>query len=413
MVWPSPYGTESRDESVLHMAPQAGLRWVRIPMYWDETEGADDLYWWEPNDSRLQAIADQHLEPIVYVWKTPPWAVDDPAADPYRCHAPKDVQKLADFLTDAVNRYKGPPYNVKYWEIYNEEDMRDFGTIGCLGDDVPAYVNMLKAAYQAIKAADPYAQVLIGGLTMVDPVGTNPNFLAEVLANGGGNSFDIVSFHFYDGQETADYTCADPPDCTIVGLAGKAKKIRDVLEQYSLNKPLMVTEIAGRCFPKDQPCDEQDLEHQSSLVIKYNVRGMALGLQAIIWYTLDYPGFLHYNTSLLDAQGQPKPAYRAYQTLSAELSNVRFVRTSNFGSPDVEGYVFQIDASPREIWVLWRTSSGTTNVNFSVAELGHDGLRVVDKYDNERQLTDNADDGTPGDGQITLAVSEEPLIVQP
>ncbi len=411
MIWPNPYGMENRDDNLLHMGAQAGLRWVRVPLYWDDTEGLDDFYWWTPNDDRLQEIADQHMEPIVYIWKTPPWAVENPANDPYRCHAPKDVQKLADFLTDLVNRYKGPPYNVKYWEVYNEEDMRDFGMIGCLGDDAPAYTNMLKAAYQAIKAADPFAQVLIGGLTMVDPIGTNPNFLAEVIANGGGNSFDIVSFHFYEGQETASYTCADPPACTITGLAGKAKMVRDVLAQNNLQKPLMATEIAGRCFPENQPCDQASLERQSDLVIKYNVRGMALELKALIWYTLNYPGF--YNSSLLDEQGQPKPAFRTYQTLSAELSNVRFVRASDFGTSGIEGYVFQIDASPQEAWVLWNTATGTKHVNFSVAELGHDGMRAVDKYGVERQLTDNNDDGVPGDGQITLAVAESPLIVNP
>ncbi len=69
---------------------------------------------------------------------------------------------------------------------------------------------MLKVVYPQIKAANPDAQVLVGGLVQdCDPrpgasceiVGKPPShckFLEGILHNGGGPFFDGVSFHSYD-----------------------------------------------------------------------------------------------------------------------------------------------------------------------------------------------------------------------
>ena len=62
------------------------------------------------------------------------------------------------------------------------------------------YAQMLKAAYPAIKAADPQAQVLVGGLLLDNPdVATNNTalFLEGILRGGGSPFFDAVSFHCY------------------------------------------------------------------------------------------------------------------------------------------------------------------------------------------------------------------------
>ena len=62
------------------------------------------------------------------------------------------------------------------------------------------YAAILKAAYPAIKAADPSAKVLLGPLT-----GNNYNFLGPVYAAGAGSSFDAAAVH-------TDTAClVDPP----------------------------------------------------------------------------------------------------------------------------------------------------------------------------------------------------------
>ena len=76
---------------------------------------------------------------------------------------------------------------------------------------------MLKVAYPQIKAADPQAQVLVGGLLLdCDPrpgAGCSltaqnaipPKFLEGILRNNGGPYFDGVSFHAYDFYDWVGY----------------------------------------------------------------------------------------------------------------------------------------------------------------------------------------------------------------
>jgi hypothetical protein len=78
-------------------------------------------------------------------------------------------------MYDLVSRYSVAPYNVKYWEIWNEPDIdhtifTSDSTFGCWGEQSDAlgfgggyYAQALQAAYPQIKAADPEAQVCSAG----------------------------------------------------------------------------------------------------------------------------------------------------------------------------------------------------------------------------------------------------------
>jgi hypothetical protein len=77
--------------------------------------------------------------------------------------------------------------SVAAWEIWNEEDANVFWKAPV---DAARYAALLRAAYPAIKAADPAATVVLGGLT-----GNDYGYLAQVYAAGGGGSFDAVGVH--------------------------------------------------------------------------------------------------------------------------------------------------------------------------------------------------------------------------
>ena len=73
------------------------------------------------------------------------------------------------------------------YEIWNEEDDTTFW----LNGPQPAgYAALLKPAYAAIKAADPEATVLIGGL-----VGNDYEFVEQLYDHGAKGSFDGVAVH--------------------------------------------------------------------------------------------------------------------------------------------------------------------------------------------------------------------------
>ncbi|MCK4827856.1 hypothetical protein KA005_69650, partial [bacterium] len=197
----------------------SGLQLVRYnALLWQKVEPNSGDRQWDAVaelESKLINAADFGLSTILIVRGTPSWAQKVPGA---AC-GPVRQDKLADFasfLSDAVSRYSSPPFNVKFWELGNEPDVdpslvRPNSVFGCWGDNSDPYygggyyAEMLKVVYPAIKAADPEAKVLIGGLLLdCDP--TYPpegkdckpgKYLEGILRNGGGEYFDIVSFHGY------------------------------------------------------------------------------------------------------------------------------------------------------------------------------------------------------------------------
>ncbi len=73
------------------------------------------------------------------------------------------------------------------YEIWNEEDEARWWAGG---PDPGAYAQLLKAVYPAVKASEPRAKVVLGGLT-----GNDFPFLEEVYRAGAKGSFDAVGVH--------------------------------------------------------------------------------------------------------------------------------------------------------------------------------------------------------------------------
>lgn len=181
--FPSYLGVEINQFENLEWANRAvefGVEMVRHNgVLWSEVEP-------EPGERRWEALAEMEpslayfgqngVETILIVRSAPLFAQREPGqfCGPI---AEEAFPAFAQFLGELVTRYSQPPYNVHYWELWNEPDVAVTGSkpdqlFGCWGDPEAAdfgggyYAEMLKWAYPAIKAADPQAQVLIGGLLL-------------------------------------------------------------------------------------------------------------------------------------------------------------------------------------------------------------------------------------------------------
>ena len=137
---------------------------------------------------------------------------------------------VADLATQLQGR------NVAY-EVWNEPDETTFWHNG----PQPAeYAAMLKAAYPAIKGADPAAVVLVGGLT-----GNNFEFVDALYANGAKGSFDGVGVH----TDTACLT-TDPREYyrEPSGRIGRYsftgyREVRQSMLNHGDDKPVWMTEL--------------------------------------------------------------------------------------------------------------------------------------------------------------------------
>jgi hypothetical protein len=86
---------------------------------------------------------------------------------------------------------------VHSYEVWNEPNQSGAWTPK---PDAAAYTLLLKAAYPAIKAADPQSTVMTGGTGPAPNDGTQIaplDFLNAVYANGGAGFFDAVAHHPY------------------------------------------------------------------------------------------------------------------------------------------------------------------------------------------------------------------------
>jgi hypothetical protein len=170
----------------------AGARWVRIDINWAQIQqaGPTSYYWTAIDDAVAQAEADglNVLGTIVF---TPSWARPAGASATYG----PDPATYARFAGIAVAHYAA--MGVHDYELWNEPNISGFWTPA---PSPAAYTALLKAAYPAIKAADPTATVISGGLSPAATDGTNytpPDFLAGIYANGGQGYFDAVANHPY------------------------------------------------------------------------------------------------------------------------------------------------------------------------------------------------------------------------
>jgi hypothetical protein len=154
---------------------------VRVFIGWDGIEPQQGVY----NTAEIQnyqkffAALPAGTKIDVDVEGSPPWAADgsnNPAT------APANDANYAGFVNYLVNAFHG---RVTAWEIWNEEDNSGWwnGTAG-------GYAALLKAAYPAVKSADPKATVLVGGLTDNDGA-----YLSQLYADGAKGSFDAVGVH--------------------------------------------------------------------------------------------------------------------------------------------------------------------------------------------------------------------------
>jgi polysaccharide biosynthesis protein PslG len=117
---------------------------------------------------------------------------------------PDDINDFGDFVNAFVARY-GPGSSqgvgrVDAIEVWNEPNLaREWGGKAINQDQAGAYVNMLRIAYEAAKAADPGITVISAGLT---PTGTDDDtarpddvYLQWMYDAGAGAYFDVLGAH--------------------------------------------------------------------------------------------------------------------------------------------------------------------------------------------------------------------------
>lgn len=177
--------TDQQRIQVLDRLQAAGVKWVRIDMGWSslqETGRGQLSQWYVDVLDRCVDLARAHgLNVLGMLFRTPSWANGGQGVNV----PPLDMSDFAWIAHWAADHFAG---RVQAWEIWNEPDPNSYFWSGTAGQ----YVDLLRAAYPAVKSGDPNALVIFGG-----PAWNDTAFISAAYAAGAKGNFDVMAVHPY------------------------------------------------------------------------------------------------------------------------------------------------------------------------------------------------------------------------
>jgi hypothetical protein len=148
------------------------------------------------SDRLVKATARRGLRLLPVVLYSPPWDRSDAESE---AAPPRDPRPFARFAGALAERYgsggafwrENPSVRrqpVRAWQIWNEPNIRHYWP----QPFARGYVKMLRATRSRLRAADPHARLILGGLT-----NDSWNALVRIYRAGGKRYFDAVAIHPY------------------------------------------------------------------------------------------------------------------------------------------------------------------------------------------------------------------------
>ncbi len=213
----------------------------------------------------------------------------DPSRPKSQPFTPEEMKQWQEYVKEQVRNNKDIVY---FWEIWNEPgiELFKYGT-------PEEFVELLKATYPIIKKENPQAKVIV----TLGADGRDTNFENRVLALGGGDYFDIFSFHPYGANP---YLQED-----LVKEAIAREKA--LVAKYNNRWPLIIGEIG-------QPVSEVSEQEQARLA-KFLFSEAANNNLPVTWYywsdehlPKNYKGIGDgSNWGLIRYDGSERPALKA------------------------------------------------------------------------------------------------------
>ncbi len=314
--------------AVLDAVQGLSFGWIKQQVEWKIIEPEKGNIRWDMLDPVVDAAAARGLKVLLSVVKAPVWArpadtdisVDGPPAHP---------GDYGDFVGALAARYQG---RVAAYEIWNEQNLwYEWGGKGRLS--AGQYVELLRVAQERIRAADPSALIVSGGLT---PTGVNDGYVAfddvhylgQMYAAGAAAYFDVLGAHpsGYNNppDDTPSYNSTDTTE--FKGhwsfYYRRFEQLRDVM---ALNgdghKQMWFTEFGWSSQSNPPEGYEYAADNSEDQQARYLLRAFEMARQQgyvgvmFVW-NLNFasvagPADEKAGFSLVRADGYPRPAYLA------------------------------------------------------------------------------------------------------
>ncbi len=367
----------------LAMIAAAGFRWVRMDFVWQSTETEKGIYDFSAYDGLLNGLDQHQLRPLFIL---------DYANSLYDGdHAPytdDGRRAFAKWATAAVKQFRGRGI---VWEVYNEPNT-GFWTPA---PNVSDYVKLALETSKSIHQLAPDEQVIGPGVW-----GFDFPFIEECLRAGLLNYWSAVSVHPYRKSE---------PESVVDDYA----RLRKLIQKYvPANKRVPIISSEWGYSSASFNIGE---EKQAALLARQILVNQSQGIPLSVWY--DWrddgrtPGEIehHFGTVFPSLYPQrnppydPKPAYRATQTLTRFLANCGFGERLTGPQLSSDDYVFAFHCEGVTKLAGWTTSWFGRTVNIPLSPGSYEVTLLTGEPGGEKISTDTG---------LTLKLSNSPQYLE-
>jgi endoglycosylceramidase len=353
----------------LDMEQQAGVKWIRTDFAWSTIEPVEGEFHFEAYDPMVDEALAHGIQVVALLDYGVGWARTEPGND-----SSLDAGKFGKFAGAVAQHFKG---RISTFEIWNEEDLPNFFKPE---PDPQKYGELLRHAHAAIRAANPGALVLFGGLSSASvAVGKPWGFFEEVLHLHPdlGSHFDALAIHPYTLAQSLAPEQENPAG-TLEDMLIAARK---VLSRFGLErKPLWLTELgwpACPCPPLEPPVfiPNVSYEDQASYLVRSALLAWRQRAATWLWYDFidadgsvplfseNYFGLVQHDTNPEDGiPPAPKPAFQALSAMTKLLDG--HVLTGET-PPSAHCHALKFDKGALAVWAAWNSHAGDQECSFA------------------------------------------------
>lgn len=380
-------------ESDLDLIAAAGIKFVRMDLFWSHTERERGEYTWTEYDELISNLGQRGLRAILIldysngIYEEVVAKRDETSGkETGYVHAPRRPESVAAFARWAAAAARHFRSRGVIWEIWNEPNIHHWRPKPNARD----YATLALAAAKAVRAADPEATIVAPG-----SAGFPWMFFQELFEAGLLDHLNAVTVHPYradrHGPETVDKDYS---------------RLRALIGHYTSagRNPIPILNSEWGYSTNDP--GGLPLETQAAFIARQYLVNLYHEVPISIWYDWKNDGRdrseLQHNFGIVTTGREPKPSYIATQTLTRQLSGFRIDRRLDVGRPDAWVLLCVNRAGDRKLaaWTTGQPAEATLDLEF----LGVSPVAAVDGQGRPVPLrTDSA--------KLKLVLQPAPLYV--
>ncbi len=396
---------EATKESLMSRMQDAGVSWVRVGFAWSDIEPVEGSFTFGLADQAV-ASARKHGVRILGVlgftpfWASGQWMWNYPPT-------PEHIPQWRNYVRTVCSRYKAGVYA---WEIWNEENIPAFWMPQPNASD---YVNLVRNTTPEIRAADPGAMVLMGGVAGLDPAWQH-----SCLDLGIADYVDALAYHPYTW--TLQYGSYTPQEQHTAALVAWERAL--ISEHTARPLEIWLTEFGWTTCQSEPGAIPQgvDEQTQADYLLRSFINYADTDADRVIPYNLwdegEDPADPEYNYGVLSNDLTPKKAYYYYSTFQHVIGRAQSrapdAVTFTCSRPDtLQAHSFLLDDGRLAV-AAWKSDDQADSLNLSLSSASYELPNRVDLTTGQETAVSGASYDGQGRARVTgLEVGKSPVIL--